>query len=142
MKRKRRRSYNCMAYALGRKHWMLPKEFDAFAQGYLDEDTMVGYLIEQFNLKPVLRHQMVRGKEYVAFRYETEVEIEDPDYEDEITYQPAGDFHFMKRHKTGHWTHKRGSLDIEGISERMVFSDVWQNGCYNYDSHLYLFEVA
>lgn len=142
MKRKRKRSYNCMAYALGRKHWMLPKAWDEFAQGYMDEDTMIGYLIEQFNLTPVTRDQMVRGKEYVAFRYEAEVEVEDPDYEGEITYQPAGDFHFMKRHKTGHWTHKRGSLEIQGIPERVVFSDVWQNGCYNYDSHLYLFEVA
>lgn len=129
----KRKRYNCMGYALNRKKWMLPLAWDDFADGWIDESEVIDGLTRQFNLKPVSRDQMVRGKEYVAFRYE----IIDDEWETRID-----DFHFMKRHKTGHWTHKRGNYDAEGVSERIVFSDVWVNGTYNYNSEIFLFEVA
>lgn len=132
-KRKSRRHYNCMAHALNRRVWMLPRNWDDFAEGWTDEYEVIEGLIEQFKLKPVSRHQMVRGKEYVAFRYE----ILDDGWEARID-----DFHFMKRHKTGHWTHKPGSLSVEGVSEKVVFGDVWVNGNFEYNSDIYLFEVA
>lgn len=134
MKTKRKRSANCMGYALNRKKWMLPSGWDDFASGWHDENEMIESLIDQFGLVPIDRDQMVLGKEYVAFRYEI---IDD---EDGVAY--IDDFHFMKRHKTGHWTHKRGSLPVEGISQKVVFSDVWVNGTYEYNSEMYLFEVA
>lgn len=128
-----------MGYALGRQAWMLPKDYDLFAEGMIDEDTMIGHLIDQFKMKRVSRDEMVRGKEYVAFRYEEDVEEED-EWNDMVVKQ-AGDFHFMKRHKTGHWTHKLGGTGIYGIGERKVFSPLWKNGPYTYDSEIFLFEV-
>jgi hypothetical protein len=133
-KRKWNRRANCMGYALNRKKWMLPSGWDEFADGWTSEDGVIDSLINQFNLKPVRQNDMVLGKEYVAFRYE----IKDDEDGDTI----IDDFHFMKRHKTGHWTHKRGSLEVEGISQKVVFGDVWVNGTYEYNSDIYLFEVA
>lgn len=124
---------NCMGYALNRKQWMLPIGWDEFADGWESEDRVIGQLMNQFKLKLVSRHEMVRGKEYVAFRYEI---IDDEDGEAVID-----DFHFIKRHKTGHWTHKPGSLPVEGIAQKDVFGEVWLNGNYEYNSEIYLFEV-
>lgn len=132
-KRKWNRRANCMGYALNRKKWMLPSGWEDFADGWASEDGVIDSLINQFDLKPVRQHDMVLGKEYVAFRYE----IRDDESGDVV----IDDFHFMKRHKTGHWTHKRGSLPVEGISQKVVFSDVWVNGTYEYNSDIYLFEV-
>ena len=138
MKRKHR-SRNCMGYALNRQAWMLPKGYDDFAEGTLDEDQLIWDLEQQFKMKRVTRDQMVRGKEYVAFRYEADVEEQDE--WDDIIIKQAGDFHFMKRHKTGHWTHKLGGTGIYGIGERKVFSPLWKNGPYTYNSDIILFEV-
>jgi hypothetical protein len=132
-KRKYNKRANCMGYALNRKQWMLPMGWDDFADGWNDESEIIDGLINQFNLIPVRRHEMVRGREYVAFRYEILDDEEDC---------KVDDFHFMKRHKTGHWTHKPGSLPVEGVSEKVVFSDVWVNSRYLYNSDIYLFEVA
>ena len=130
MKRKHRRNTNCMGYVMNRQAWMLPQGYDDFAEGLIDEDQIVFDLEKQFRMKQVSRDQMVRGKEYVAFRYERFGDANAP-----------GDFHFMKRHKTGHWTHKIGGTGIYGIGERKVFSPLWKNGPYTYDSEMILFEV-
>lgn len=127
---------NCMSYALNRKRWMIPVGWSDFENEW--EDMSPEYLVEtmcdQFNLKLVAPNDMTKNKEYIAFRYEIGY-----DDEDEVPF--IGDFHFMKRHKTGHWTHKRGSLPVEGISQREVLADEWSNGNYTYNSELYLFEV-
>jgi hypothetical protein len=129
MKKKYGRYNNCMAYALGRKTWMVPKGWYQFAesQDYDAEWNIIENLQSMFNLKLIKREDMVLGKEYIAFRYEYD------GYE-------IGDFHFIKRHKTGHWTHKAGGNPVKGISEKVVFADTWS--LYNdYNSDLYLFEV-
>lgn len=127
---------NCMGYALNRTEWLVPKDFRALLrEGKRKyEFSMIEKLMRDYNLKSVARHEMVRGKEYIAFRYgQTALfENEDPD---------ATDFHFCKRHKTGHWTHKRGSWPVEGISEKTVLDKIWINGRNVYDSEIYLFEV-
>jgi hypothetical protein len=123
---------NCMAYALGRATWMLPRYWEAFAA--TDEPSiewkMIKRMEKDFNLKPVTKEEMVLGKEYIAFR---------------IAWYPNGDvddFHFIKRHKTGHWTHKQGGHPVKGISQKIVFSDVWRAfGNINYTGTIYLFEV-
>ena len=130
MKRKHRRKINCMGYALNRSRWMEPRDYEGFAEGLIDEYEIILGLEKQFRMKQVSRDQMVRGKEYVAFRYERFGDADCP-----------GDFHFMKRHKTGHWTHKLGGTGIYGIGERKVFSPLWKNGPYTYDSEMILFEV-
>ena len=127
---------NCMSYALNRKRWMIPVGWADFESNWGDTnpEDMVNTMAFQFNLKRVSQHEMTKGKEYIAFRYEVCY-----DGEDEVDY--VGDFHFIKRHKTGHWTHKRGSYAVEGISQAAVFADEWYNGDYTYNSDLYLFEV-
>lgn len=133
MKKKKTNGHynNCMAYALNRKTWMLPRGWHQFteSQDYEAEWNMIENLQSMFNLKLIERKDMVLGKEYIAFRYEQD------HFNGEI-----GDFHFIKRHKTGHWTHKAGRSPVKGISEKVVFADAWR--LYNnYNSDLYLFEV-
>ena len=127
---------NCMSYALNRRRWMLPVGWEEFESNWFDTDPMelVETMASQFNLKLVAPDEMTKNKEYIAFRYEI-------GYDEDEDVQYVGDFHFMKRHKTGHWTHKRGSLPVEGVSQKFVFADVWTNGNYLYNSELYLFEV-
>jgi len=121
---------NCMAYAVGRSNWMIPKYWRTYEEtsDYDDFWRMVETMARQFNFKLTSRNQMELGKEYVAFRVE--------EYED----GSIGDFHFMKRHKTGHWTHKMGGRSVEGISEKYVFSDVWSTSWHDYNGDLILFE--
>jgi hypothetical protein len=115
---------------------MLPVGWYDFESEWHDTDPMelVETMASQFNLKLVAPDEMTKNKEYIAFRYEIAY-----DEEDDTTY--IGDFHFIKRHKTGHWTHKRGSLPVEGVSQKFVLADEWTNGFYLYNSELYLFEV-
>jgi hypothetical protein len=121
---------NCMAYALGRSNWMIPKFWRLYEDTQDSDDyvLMVDTMEKMFNLKRVERHDMSLGKEYIAFRVE------------QYQGNGVGDFHFMKRHKTGHWTHKMGSRPVAGVSEKFVFSDSWGNQYHNYDSEIVLFE--
>jgi hypothetical protein len=124
------RGNNCMAYALGRKNWMLPLGWRALKNKPIEriEEHMATMLGKTFNLKMVSREDMVLGKEYIAFRIAYD------------GYEDADDFHFMKRHVSGHWTHKMGSQPVKGISEKVVFSDMWKFGTI-YNGRIYLFEV-
>lgn len=127
---------NCMSYALNRKPWMIPVGWQDFESMWEDSnpEDLINTMASQFNLRLVAPKQMEKNKEYIAFRYEM-------GYDEDEGVSYIGDFHFMKRHKTGHWTHKRGSLPVEGISQREVLADEWSNGNYTYNSDLYLFEV-
>ncbi len=108
---------NCFGYALGYNHWL------GFDSDYCDA---ADELMSRFpNLCPVSKDEMVLGKEYIAFRYGRE------------------DFHFMKRGKKGHWTHKPGCYPVETISTKDVFAAEWSNEDGDiYNSRIYLFEIV
>lgn len=107
--------YNCFAYAVNEKDWLL-----------VDGDWSNPFyqFKEEHNLIPVEKKDMVLGKEYVAYRY------------------CANDFHFMKRDAKGHWRHKMGSSHAEAISQKEVFAKSWNFGYHTYNSKLYLFVRA
>ena len=50
--------------------------------------------------------------------------------------QEVDDFHYCKRSKNGHWTHKMGGQPIERITKAQVFSPRW---CDGYVGFLVLF---
>lgn len=138
------RSYNCMGYALGIKEWLRPEVLDCFRNSdpedeyyyeydYDDEiETYTDYisgaiavveeLVDTYKLKPVQRKDMVRGKEYIAFR------------------MGPNDFHFLLRHRNGYWTGKMGSAPIRRIRKSQVFAPQWGTGPDRYDTPIYLFE--
>lgn len=136
------RSYNCMGYALGIKKWLRPDalldfrnsdpedeydyEYDDEVETYTDYISgaiaVVEELVDTYKLKPVQRKDMVRGKEYVAFR------------------MGPNDFHFLLRHKNGYWTGKMGSAPIRRIRKSQVFAPQWGTGPDRYDTPIYLFE--
>ena len=117
----RYRKANCMGYALGKNKWLHPEKF--FRGNY---NNVPELLARKYSLKPVEKKDMVLGKEYIAFRWGN---------------QKENDFHFMKRGKKGHWRHKLGSLPIEVISQKKVFSAAWVTRWHSYDSKIYLYEV-
>lgn len=108
------KSFNCMGYALNRKKWMhFPVPYNQAVQ----------HLLAHYPLKLVSKKDMKLGKTYIAFKY------------------GSNDFHFAKRDKRGHWSHKMGSLDPTSISQKEVFKRVWNTNWARYTSKLYLFEV-
>lgn len=139
------REFNCMGYALGSEEWLLPNDMERFENIFYDDEHYedeeydenkhpkygVNYaltasiiakeLAYEYNLKPVERKDMVRGREYIAFR------------------MGPNDFHFILRHKNGTWTHKMGNYPIHKIQEFLVFSNKWGSKPF-YDSPIYLFE--
>lgn len=106
---------NCYGYATKTPKWLLLEE--EYRHG-VDE------LLERNpTWKLVNRADMVLGKEYVAYRY------------------CSSDFHFMRRNKQGYWRHKMGWSSVKAISTKDVFAESWDFS-FNYNSKLYLFEVA
>lgn len=140
------RDFNCMGYALGIEDWLAPPDMQRFENIFYDDEHYedeeydenkhpkygVNYaltariiakeLAYEYNLKPVERKDMVRGREYIAFR------------------MGPNDFHFILRHKNGTWTHKMGNYPIHKIQEFLVFSQKWGDDRTFYDSPIYLFE--
>jgi len=45
------------------------------------------------------------------------------------------DFHFMKRAKNGHWSHKAGGSCIKFIKKEEVFSEEWVTGYWYPKNH-------
>lgn len=105
---------NCYGYAVNSNEWLRFVDRN-WSSLFIDHLYERGYKLTK-------RSEMTLGKEYIAFRYGSD------------------DFHFMKRSPSGHWSHKRGSLRPETLSEKQVFSDVWVNGGVHYNSSIYLFE--
>ncbi len=106
---------NCYGYATNTNEWLLLKK--PYENGFEE------IVKKHPEWKVVSKKDIQWGKEYVAFRY------------------GGGDFHFMKRDKFGHWSHKPGGTAVCQISKKEVFADVWQNTYLTYDGPLYLFEV-
>lgn len=107
---------NCYSYAVDdNSDWLLAEDSD-----YL---SWIEWFIEEYNLKPVSRKDVVLGKEYIAFRY------------------CGHDFHFMRRNKQGYWRHKMGGTPVKAISTKKVFAESWYHPDGDYNSKLYLFEV-
>lgn len=110
------RRNNCYGYATNTPKWLLlDGSYSKAVYELLDKNP---------NWKLVKRSEMVLGKEYVAFRYGKE------------------DFHFMRRNKQGYWRHKQGPMPVQAISTKDVFAKSWDPDGFNYNSKIYLFEVA
>jgi hypothetical protein len=103
---------NCYGYAVGVNQWLFAK------YGLQGVETLLKRNPTWFLIK---KKDMKLGYEYVAYRF------------------GEHDFHFMKRDKKGHWTHKLGRGTIQVISQKNVFNGAgWPNG---YTSKVYLFEI-
>jgi len=113
-------SYNCHSFASKKteKWWNMEK------CKWNDADSAAEWLCEKHGWRLVQKSDMVLGKEYVAYRW------------------AKCDFHFIRRHKNGNWSHKVGGLTPESISQKAVFGESWSG--YNgndYNSPILLFEV-
>ena len=121
-KKKRPMDYNCGGYALETYDWYHPSDEMWFDYGMdeMDEETMlrqtqqcVDYMLRQF--KGLLR--VIKGT----------WELQEQEYMIAFKIDAGGenDFHYMKRGKNGHWTHKLGGLRVERIKREKVFKDCW-----------------
>lgn len=141
--------YNCGGYALGTFTWIL---LDAFGHGYdlsfddVDEDMMEefkGYIarvedncveeiVENFEglVRPISVLSELHKDEYaVLFR----VSYDDEGYID--------DFHFVKRHHDGHYSHKPGSAPIAEF-EGDPFDGAWANSWLDYNAPIKILAVS
>ena len=109
---------NCGGWALQEKSWLVP-----FGYKKWSNDDVANYMAKEHNLLPVKKRDMVLGKEYIAFRFSD------------------SDFHFMRRNRTGHWTHKQGWSPVTTISQKDVFGEYWKRFGDWYCGHIWLFEV-
>lgn len=105
---------NCFGYAVGINDWLLTS---------YDYDDVRHQLTSEFGLEEVSKKEMRLGEEYILFR------------------TGYDDYHFVKCHKTGHFTHKRGSYPPETISRKVALGPIWHNGHLTYSHKLLIFRV-
>ena len=123
--------YNCGGYALGTYSWYCPAkeetddDYDCIVYGdceeFFDEEERehitnicINAMLEDFkdSLRVINDIKELKENEYaIAFRVSGECD----------------DFHYCKRDKRGHWTHKMGSRNIEKIKKEDVFAPYWLN---------------
>ena len=138
--------YNCGGYALGTFSWFL---LDSFEHGYdLDyynmtieevdervvnmEDDCVEEIVEIFEglVRPISALSELHKDEYaVLFR---------------ISYNDEGfidDFHFVKRHHDGHYSHKPGKSPVVEF-ENDPFDGYWSSRCLVYNAPIKILAVS
>lgn len=141
--------YNCGGYALGTFTWIL---LDAFDHGYdlsfddSDEDMMeeiedyvarmedncVEEIVEDFEglVRPISVLSELHEDEYaVLFR---------------VSYDGEGyidDFHFVKRHHDGHYSHKPGNSPIAEF-EGDPFDGAWASSWLDYNAPIKILAVS
>lgn len=140
--------YNCAGYALGTFTWILLDAFDhgydlSFDDGDEDimkkiedyvarmEDNCVEEIVENFEglVRPISVLSELHEDEYaVLFR----VSYDDEGYID--------DFHFVKRHHDGHYSHKPGSAPITEF-EGDPFDGAWANSWLDYNAPIKILAV-
>ena len=137
--------YNCGGYALGTFSWFL---LDSFEHGYEDyynmtieeieerivrmEDDCVEEIVEVFEglVRPISVLSELREDEYaVLFR---------------ISYDEEGyvdDFHFVKRHHDGHYSHKPGKSAVAEFKNDPFDGD-WSSHCLVYNAPIKILAVS
>lgn len=125
MKKKKKISnfeYNCGGYALETYTWYRPSNDCWFDYGMeeMDEEEMaiqtqkcVDFMLKQF--KGLLR--VIKGT----------WELQEQEYMIAFKIDGGGenDFHYMKRARNGHWSHKLGGHPVMKIKKEKVFKDHW-----------------
>lgn len=143
--------YNCGGYALGTFTWIL---LDSFNHGedlefeddetedemiedielYVDdlEEECVKELVENFAglVRPISVISELKEDEYaVLFR---------------VSYDGDGyidDFHFVKRHHDGHYSHKPGNAPIVEFEGNPFYGD-WESSCLDYNAPIKILAVS
>lgn len=122
-----RLDFNCGGYALETYNWYLPvakqeqgeKMFGWCRSMALEEvlDKTVKHMLKEFKGK-------LRVIKDVA-------ELQEGEYA--IAYCVGEeDFHYIKRHDSGHWLHKTGrNPRIKRMTKKDVFSGMWCDGMYH-----------
>jgi hypothetical protein len=121
-------NYNCGGWALNCFSWYRPTTDPCYCHwgDEYDEEPMtdsemlritdqaVRVMVREFaDLRVIYNLRELKKDEYaIAFRIGHKV----------------NDFHFCKRQKNGHWTHKLGGLWITPIKKEEVFSESWLDG--------------
>lgn len=125
----RRSVYNCGGYALGIYVWYQFEDYLSIVWDVgVEEMTRlcVEALLHDF---PTLRiisdlHELQKNERAIAFRL------------------CERDFHFMMRHKNGHWSHKPGRMPIRSITKAEVFNPEGWELSHTYDGPLVLFAMG
>lgn len=133
--------YNCGGYAMGTLTWILLDSFEyrddreiwddeEFAEEIADE--CVEEIIDYFEglVRTINDFSELKNDEYaVLFR----ISYDDDGYID--------DYHFIKRHHDGHFTHKPGrSLVQNYIGDPL--KGVWEHPFVDYNSKIHIFAVS
>lgn len=121
--------YNCGGYALGIYVWyQFNYYFDAVLEFGIEEMThlCVNAILCDFPTLRVINdlHELQKNERAIAFRI--------------CEY----DFHFMMRHKNGHWSHKPGRTPIRSITKAEVFNPKGWELSHTYDGPLVLFAMG
>ena len=121
-----RYEYNCGGYALETFSWYCPHTksdktlhhgFDTLEEAYETTMYAVSVMVAEFEGKI----RMLRSKEELHKKTETLIAFR---------LSSDGDFHYVKKTRSG-WKHKMGaSYPIQKMSEKEVFETVWC-GCYD-----------
>lgn len=123
------REYNCGGYALGIYVWYQFNDFCCTVWDIgVEEMTRlcIDAILRDFTNARVITdlHELHKNEYAVAFRL------------------CENDFHFIKREKNGHWTHKPGRSYIRSITKAEVFDpEAWHLSC-DYDGPLVLLAVG
>ena len=134
------REYNCGGWALNIFSWYRPTTNPFFCKWgkvecYTDGDQKLS-TTEMFNI--TLKSVDCMLHEFKDLRVISNLnELKSNEYA--IAFRIGSlvnDFHFCKRSKNGHWTHKMGGSQIRPISKQEVFADNWFG---EYCGHLVLF---
>lgn len=131
--------YNCGGYALETFSWYRPcyaEEEHVVIWGDdkngldYDEETeitemAITVMLKEFNDLRIINNlkELCENEYAIAFRIGC----------------GCNDFHFMKRHRNGHWSEKCGGRNIHPVLKKDVFAKQWYNGYDTYSGKLILF---
>lgn len=123
------RNYNCGGYALGIYVWYQFEDyFDTVWEVGVEEMTRlcVNAILHDFPTMRVINdlHELQKNERAIAFRI------------------CENDFHFMMRHKNGHWSHKPGRTFIRSITKAEVFNPEGWDLSHIYDGPLVLLAMG
>lgn len=138
--------YNCGGYALGTFSWFL---LDSFEHGYdLNYYNMTIEEIEKrvVSMEDDCVEEIVEVFEGLVRSISTLSELREDEYAVlfRISYNDAGyvdDFHFVKRHHDGHYSHKPGRSPIVKF-ENDPFDGDWSNRCLVYNAPIKILAVS
>lgn len=133
--------YNCGGYAMGTLTWILLDSFEyrddreiwddeEFAEEIANEcvDEIVDYF--EGLVRTINDFSELKNDEYaVLFR----ISYDDDGYID--------DYHFIKRHHDGHFTHKPGRSPVQDYIGDPL-KGVWEHSFVDYNSKIHIFAVS